>query len=572
MIEDASQWPEGLALQADLCVVGAGPAGIALALTAAARGRQVTLLEAGRQPLDRFAQSLYEGDVTGPDGQALHCPPHRFRMRGLGGSSIRWGGRCMPLDPIDFEPRPWVPHSGWPITAQDLAPYYEAASEWAEAGCGGYDAPTALPDAPPMIAGLHSDIVLTRSLERFSCPTDFGRRYRRRLQVEARLRVLSGLVCTALRLAPDGRSVKALALATSAGRRLQLRAKQVVLAVGGIETARLLLASNDVHRDGVGNRHGVVGRFYMCHLAANVGTLTLAGAPGNVRHGYEISPDGVYCRRRLTVAAPHQRRLQLLNAVARLHFPSIADPSHRQGVLSGLYLARRCISYEYGRRLQDTSAPTPARWIRHAMNVVRDGPATASFLGHWLVRRSLACRKFPSVILANRTNVFSLEVQLEQVPHPDSRITLADAVDALGQPRVRVDWRWQPQDLDAASRWLDLVASEIARSGVGRLQIDHRTLPQDLLRYGAYGGHHLGTARMGRDPRTSVVDAAGRVHGVENLFITGAAVFPTSGQANPTLTVLALAVRLAHHLAPQADTALVADTAPAAARAAGSLA
>ena len=313
MIEDGSHWPAGTTLRADLCVVGAGPAGIALALTAAARGRQVLLLEAGRAPLDPFAQSLYEGKCADGDG-APHAPPHRFRMRGLGGSSIRWGGRCMPLDPIDFEPRAWVAHGGWPIGPEDLAPYYAAASEWAEAGHRGapdYDGPTALPHAPPLIAGFTSEVLLTRSLERFSCPTDFGRRYRRRMQVEDNLRVVTGLACTGIRLTPGGRRVASLALATPQGRRLSLRAEEVVLATGGLETARLLLASDDVAPRGVGNRHDVVGRFYMCHLAANLGELQLAGEPGDVRHGYEVSADGVYCRRRLTVAPAHQRHLRL---------------------------------------------------------------------------------------------------------------------------------------------------------------------------------------------------------------------------------------------------------------------
>ncbi len=569
MIEDGSHWPAGTTLRADLCVVGAGPAGIALALSAAARGRQVLLLEAGRAPLDPFAQSLYEGEPANDDANeglaegldegagrgslhATHAPPHRFRMRGLGGSSIRWGGRCMPLDPIDFEPRAWVAHGGWPIGPEDLAPYYAAASEWAEAGHRGapdYDSPTALPHAPPLIAGFNSEVLLTRSLERFSCPTDFGRRYRRRMQVEDNLRVITGLACTGIRLAPSGRRVASLALATPQGRRLSVRAGEVVLATGGLETARLLLASDDVAPRGVGNRHDVVGRFYMCHLAANLGALQLAGEPGDVRHGYEVAADGVYCRRRLTVAPAHQRHLRLLNAVARLHFPEIADPAHRSGVLSGLYLARRCISYEYGRRLQDTAPPSLAQRARHVANVARDWRDTAAFLSHWVRRRSLAARKFPSVILRNRANRFSLEVQAEQVPHPDSRITLAAGADALGQRRLRVDWRWQPQDIDSVRRTLEVMAGELARGGAGRLRFDADRLPQDLLRYGAYGGHHLGTARMGLDPRTSVVDAQCRVHEVDNLYIAGSAVFPTAGQANPTLTVLALALRLADHLA-----------------------
>ncbi len=550
MIDDADTVPRRTVLHADVCVVGAGPAGIALALALEGHGLQVLLLEAGREPGDTAAQALYEGELA----NGLHSPPHRYRVRGLGGSSAIWGGRCMPMDPIDFEARPWVPHSGWPLAYETLHPYYAAANALAEAGRYAYDAQEALPGAPPLVPGWHSDTVSTHGLERFSCPTDFGRRYARRLRVSRAIRVLRGAVCTAIRLqagAPSDRPapVRALDIATLGGNRLQVQARAVVLAAGGLETARLLLCSDDVHPRGVGNRHDVVGRYYMCHVAGNLGTLTLHGPPAQVRHGYEVAPDGVYCRRRLTLTQACQRRERLLNAVARLHFPRIADPAHRSGVLSGLFLARRFIRYEYGRRLHDGQPLSAPLLARHALNVARDASGTASFLGHWLTRRTLALRKFPSVILANTANRFSLEVQGEQRPHPDSRVTLAESRDALGLRRLRIDWRYQPEDIESLRRTLDLMACDIGRSGIGHLHIEHAALEEDLLRYGAYGGHHIGTARMGQDPRTSVVDANARVHDVDNLYIAGSAVFPTSGQANPTLTLLALSLRLADHLA-----------------------
>ncbi|MEY4653463.1 MAG: hypothetical protein RI884_2044 [Pseudomonadota bacterium] len=549
MIEDADRVARYTVLQADVCVVGAGPAGIALALSLGEQGLRVLLLEAGRETRDVGAQALYQGELANDQ----HSPPHRYRVRGLGGSSAIWGGRCMPLDPIDFEARPWVPDSGWPLTYDDLRPYYVAANALAEAGRYAYDAQEALPHAPPLVQGWHNDTVGTQGLERFSCPTDFGRRYARRLRLSPLIRVLRGAVCTRIRLQPGAPTdrpvpVRALDLATLAGNCLQAQAHAVVLAAGGLETARLLLCSDDVHPRGVGNRHDVVGRYYMCHLAGNLGTLTLQGPPAGVRHGYEIAPDGVYCRRRFSVSETVQRRERLLNAVARLHFPRIADPRHRSGVLSGLFLARRFIRYEYGRRLHDGSALSATLLARHALNVVRDAGHTAAFLQHWLVRRTLALRKFPSVILANTTNRFSLEVQGEQRPHPDSRVTLSTQRDALGLRRLRIDWRYQPEDITSLRRTLDLIAAEVARSGTGHLQVDTATLEEDLLRYGAYGGHHIGTTRMGNDPRTSVVDANARVHDADNLYIAGSAVFPTSGQANPTLTLIALSLRLADHL------------------------
>lgn len=547
MIDDVRAIPEGSEVCAEVCIVGAGPAGIALALALADAGRHALVLEAGRWRNDAQAQRLYAGELA----NGLHSPPDRYRMRGLGGSSTRWGGRCMPLDPIDFEERDWVPDSGWPIEAQELQAHYAAANIWAEAGAFAYDAREVFASSPPLIAGFHSALVDTHSLERFSCPTDFGRRYGPRLRASRQVQVLQGAVCTGLALHRSGQALEGLRVTSLDGtRRFQVRARAIVLATGALETARLLLASRDVDPRGVGNDNDQVGRRYMCHIAANVGVLELEGRPGDICHGYEVSPEGVYCRRRLTLSPDAQREHRLLNAVARLHFPRVTDPSHGSGVLSALVLARRFISYEYGRRLHG-EALTARRLLAHVGNVARDRSDTLAFARHWLVHRTWAARKYPSVILPNRTNRFSLEVQGEQVPHPDSRVMLAegaDSLDALGMPKLRIDWRYQPQDIDSLARTLGLIASELARRGAGRLTIDAHRLEEDFLRYGAYGGHHLGTARMGTDPRRSVVDPQGRVHGLANLFITGGAVFPTCGQANPTLTILALALRLAGHL------------------------
>ncbi|AEG92169.1 FAD-dependent oxidoreductase [Ramlibacter tataouinensis] len=556
MIEDANQVPAGTVLEADVCVVGGGAAGISLALALSGKGLSIVLLEAGKHSQDAPAQALYEGEVA---DEQMHSPTHRYRLRGLGGSTSLWGGRCMPYDPIDFEERSWVPHSGWPVAYEELVPYYVAANNLAEAGRYAYDAREAFPFSPPMIAGFTSDIVRTTGLERFSCPTHFGKRYARRLQLAPDIRVLRGAVCTGIRLQADGSAVRALDIATLEGNRFGVRARASVLATGGLETARLLLCSNDVTPAGVGNQFDVVGRYYQCHIAGNVGTLTVNGPPSDVRHGYEVAPDGVYCRRRLSIAPARQRQHQLLNAVARLHFPKITDPSHGSGVLSGLFLARKMISYEYGKRLADRKPPTLADYARHLFNVASDPLDTAAFLAHWVSRRTLAQRKFPSVILRNRINRFSLEVQSEQQPLATSRVQLCDRTDPLGMRRIRVDWRYSRDDIDSVAQTLDLMAAELARSGAGRFSYQRATLEEDLLRYGAYGGHHIGTARMGPDPRTSVVDRDCKLHAVSGLYVAGSAAFPTSSQANPTLTIIALSLRLADHLAQRLKPA----TAPA---------
>lgn len=542
MISSANSIPNGACLQPDVCVVGGGPAGIALTLALSEKGFSVLLLESGFLKADDKTQSLYAGEVA---NSHLHSPPDKYRQRRLGGSSAIWGGRCMPFDPIDFETRAHVPHSGWPLSYEDLLPYYPQANALAEAGRFSYNAEDALgPQVAPLIRGFDSSRVRTSGLERFSCPTHFGDRYAKRLQLAPGVEVLLGANCTGIRLQADGRSVRLIEAATLSGKRFSVKPRATVLAAGGLEAARLLLASRDVAPAGIGNHHDVVGRYYMCHIAGNVGMLTIHGAPGSVRHGYELAPEGVYCRRRLSVTHSEQRRLGLANAVGRLHFPRITDPAHRSGVLSGLFLARKLISYEYSKRLNDGSPPTLGTYARHALNVVTDPIDTTAFLTHWLARRTFASRKFPSVILRNRTNRFSLEMHGEQIPQARSRVTLSDKVDAMGMPQLRVDWHYCEADIDSVARSLDVFAQEFEQSGAARLEYNRSSLEEDLMRFGAYGGHHIGTARMGQDERSSVVNADCQVHSVHNLFIAGSAVFPTSSQANPTLTLIALSLRL----------------------------
>lgn len=546
MIDDAKAIASGTLLTADICIVGAGAAGITLALELINSGKSVLLLESGGLKPEAATQALYVGEST---DEAMHPPPDKYRQRRFGGSTTIWGGRCMPLDAIDFEVRDYLPMSGWPITGDQLAPFYPRANELVEAGKFAYTAETAYDaPAPPMIDGFESEQITQNTLERFSLPTNFAASHGETLRAAANVRVLLHANCTGIRLTADGASVNHLDVAVLDGPRFTMQANEYVLATGGLEVPRLLLASNDVAKQGIGNAHDNVGRFYMCHIAGTAGTLTVTKPGAAVHHGYVVTPDGIYARRRFAITAATQRALKIGNFIARLHFANLNDPAHRSGILSGLYLAKAFIRYEYSKRLHDAQPRRLKTWLLHVRNVVFDAFDTLAFLWHWLTKRTLAKRKFPSVVIPSRANRFSLDFHSEQQPNRDSRITLIDTKDALGLPQIRIDWRHTAWDIDTVRKSLGVLRDELARSGCGILEYDEATVAEEALRYGAYGGHHIGTARMGNDPATSVVDADCRVHGVANLSIASAAVFPTSSQANPTLTIVALAVRLAARL------------------------
>lgn len=546
MILDTDNLTEDAVLQADLCIVGAGAAGISLALQFLGTSRSVLLLESGGEQEEADTQALYAGTVS---DERLHSAPDRYRQRRFGGTTTIWGGRCMPFDDIDFEFRPWLPHSGWPFGREALLPFYPAANRLCEAGEFSYDAAGALGEGSrPIIAGFRSAHFHDDALERFSCPTDFAARYAHKLRSAGNIRVLLHANVTHIRLARSGAHVESLEVATLAGRRRMVHAREFVLAAGGLETARLLLANRDVHPNGIGNDRDLVGRFYMCHMAGTIGTVRLKVPPSSVHHGYDLSPEGVYCRRRFALCAQTQRSLKIGNFIARLHHPRIPNPAHGSGVLSLLYLAKPVIPYEYAKRLYGEDAKGMALWLRHAGNVLTDPLAAVRFAWQMLRHRKLAARKFPSIIVKPRTNVFELDFHAEQQPNPASRVRLSEERDALGMPRLHVDWQYLPMDLETVQQSLRLFAGDLAQLGLGSFDYDPATVEGEMTRYGAYGGHHIGTARMGTDPATSVVDADCRVHGLDNLYVAGSAVFPTSGQANPTLTIVALTLRLAEHL------------------------
>jgi choline dehydrogenase-like flavoprotein len=355
---------------------------------------------------------------------------------------------------------------------------------------------------------------------------------------------------TRLRASADGTRIVALDARNRHDVPFRVTADQVVLAMGGMEIPRLLLTSDDVHTQGIGNTHDLVGRFYMCHIAGTIGRLRINGPRDAVWHGYDIAPDGTYCRRRLALRPEEQRRRGLGNIVFRLHHPRITDPAHRTGPLSAIYLAQHFISYEYAKRLVSDSPPTAATWLRHGVNATTDPFSTIRFLAHWLRHRTLAERKFPSVIIRPRTNLFSLDFHAEQEPNRDSRISLGDRRDRFGNRQVRVDWRYTTKDIDTVTQAFDLLRGDLAAQAIGELSLaqNETDIETVVRRDGAYGGHHIGTARMADAAASGVVDSDGKVFGVNNLFVAGSAVFPTSSQANPTLTIVALSLRLAEHL------------------------
>lgn len=512
MFLDARNVPDGSEIESDVCIVGAGAAGITLARELAGQSRLVCLLESGGLEPDAETQALYRGEVVG----FPYYPTDAFRLRYFGGTTNHWSGVCGPLQEIDFEARSWVPHSGWPFARSALEPYYRRAQEVCQLGPYRYDPePWQGPDAPPLALDAER---LHTVMNQLSPPTRFGLAYRDALRDAADVQTYLHANAVNLETQADGTRVSRVAVATLAGTRFAVRARQVVLATGAVENARLLLASRDRSAAGVGNPHDRVGRFFMEHLSVQ-GALFAPIDPALPMGLYGFrEAQGVRAQGCVVPTEATLRDEELLSL--RCYLQPASSRTAIRSVWFGL--------------LRSGTGSTPeglAERVVHALRQLDD----------------LAIHGYRSFFEGSARS-YAVVHHLEHAPNPQSRVTLGDERDALGLPRVRLDWRFGELERRTLRRAVEIFGREVGRAGLGRaaeVPDDPTTGWPPLLR-GAW--HQMGTTRMHTDPRHGVVDADARVHGLENLYLAGSSVFPTSGYMNPTLTIVALSLRLADHL------------------------
>lgn len=493
MLQDISRSFPTTDLDSQVCIAGAGPAGISLALELANRGVDVVLLEGGSDRTTPSSNLIYQGTCEPPLGSGYL---YGSRLRYLGGTSNHWLGYCMPLDAIDFEAREWLPQSGWPFQRHELNDVYRRAAELCSVKAS-------LDDDQPLSEG---SCVARKALGIRA--TRFGVEHRRALEASPRVRLLLNASVTQIQCHEDGGRVDAVTVSGYDGRSFLVRARHVVLAMGGIENARMLLVSNGRHAEGIGNQHGNVGRFFMDHPVFPVAAVAVGG-PKNVLD----STDGPHRGHVFRLSDREQRRRRVLNcALAFSEIPQVED-TPRQLLLR-----------------------QPWQRLRRYL----EGEGVHSSL--WPVGSSDAGNRLGSLRFTRFT------VRPEQPPLFDNRVDLGNDEDPFGNRRTHLRWSLSPSSRESVRITLEAMALEMGRLGLGRLYFDRQAFDDDTF---SPGFHHMGTTRMHRDPRHGVVDADGRVHGVANLFVAGSSVFPTSGIANPTLTLLALTLRLGDHLAAE---------------------
>lgn len=496
MITDILDMGEQTKLRGQVVVLGSGIAGAEMATHLARHGREVVLVESGRERFDPSIQALNDVIFLGKRHRELdpdsyyhrYLPPELrgvSRVRQFGGTSNVWTGKWKYLQPSDFDGRPWVANSGWPIRFADLLEHYRSAAK--DYGFGDLEAEAIRPEITTLRAKLAAGGLKMSSFYWEQTPTRTAVRFGEEMRRSENLRVVLGATATELRLDDSCQRVTAVVCRSLEGRELIVEGEAIIIATGAFEAARLLLASNRQLPSGIGNTHDLVGRFYTDHPKHHTGTLQPGRLTRQYAHELQYAPKPRFCIC-FALDDATQREQELLEHVLYLK-PIYEKPMDR---------LRRTLRFR------------PA---------CRDGNG--------------------------RVASYRVKFVTEQVPHEGSRLKLGTECDALGQRKLEVDWCFTDQDRRSMAKTLQLLTQRFAEIGLGTFDFGDDPPRLETMTDAA---HQMGTTRMASRPEEGVVDTNCRVFGTDNLYVASSAVFPTGPSYSPTFTILALARRLGQHL------------------------
>jgi choline dehydrogenase-like flavoprotein len=531
---DTRQMAEGAIVESTVCIIGGGVAGITIALEFEKQGIDCILLESGGKEADDATRDLYRGENVGlPYDFADGC-----RSRFLGGSSNCWGGWCRPFEDIDFRQREWVANSGWPFGQEEVTPYYARTHELLQLGPVNYD--PAFWEAAVNRADVRR-LPFTKQkvydvISQFSPPARFGKLYQARLSNAQHVDVYLYANVIDIQSDANGQTIQSVQVKTLTGRSISVRAKQFVLATGGIENARLLLASNKIQANGIGNDNDVVGRYFMDHPRVYWGKITPKDR--NYRnklfdHKFHylnkaVSAHNTYIAGNFRLASSVQEQERILNT--QVWFSSIF-PADGSAAMYALV--------HFKQAMHAMEQPGVNLW-RDFLTLLRHPIDTTTFVATRFLQPPGWVKYMKLMAIG------------ESDPNADSRITLSSQRDALGMPRVKVDWRLSELVKRTFDRNFSLIADELEAQGIWNVEreapLEGRDWPADMEK-GTW--HHMGTTRMHDSPKLGVVDRNCQVHGMSNFYIAGSSVFPTGGCNYPTMMITALALRLSGHIGKQ---------------------
>ena len=505
---DARELPTNSLIEGDVCIIGAGAAGISIALEWMNSPYKIILLEGGGFEYDEKVQELYAGKTTGQ----RYYPLKSSRLHYFGGTTGHWAGFCSTFDPVDFIKRDWVPHSGWPIKREDLDPFYARAHTNVDLGPYEYDWKYWQKQDPELQPLLKDDSVVWNKIWQFSPPAQFGLKYKDTIVKASNVHLYTYANVTNIKANEGVSSIDEVTIKNYSGKEHTVKAKYFILACCSIQNARILLASNQQAAKGLGNDHDNVGRYFMEHLEIKSAELWLEKP--NPLKLYGLNYGVTKARAELAITQKKQEEFKILNgtssltplAIAKNMPPMIdvwkeADP--RKSMDSAMAMFQKA---------DQIKAPPPQ---------------------------------------SSESRAFELFTRIEQAPNPDSRVTLDTEKDSLGMPRASLNWVLTPLEKRSIRKIYELIGQQVGVEGIGRVKLmDYLQDENDNTWPSFTGGgwHHMGTTRMSDDPKNGVVDANCKVHSLANLYVAGASCYVTGAAPNPTLTLIALSLRLSDHV------------------------
>ena len=506
MFIDARELKNNSLIEGDICIIGAGAAGISIALDWMDTSHKVILLEGGGFEYDDKVQDLYNGKSTGQK----YFPLKSSRLHYFGGTTGHWAGMCSPLNDVDFRKRDWVPDSGWPINKKDLDPYYAKANKTLKLGPYNYEFDywhKELPDLNPLPL---DNKVIWNKMWQFS-QARFGTLYKDTITAAKNIHLYIYANVVDILANDNVKHIKEVTVKNYEGKTHTVKAKYFILACGAIQNARMLLASNSQAKQGLGNDNDVVGRYFMEHLEIASSELWLFKSFPTKLYSWEYGVTKASAE--LAITEEIQEKEKILNGTASLLPLGVAK--HQKP------------------RMETWQDEDPRK-------------SADSMFKNWGEADEAAKAE-----KGNIERAYQLNTRIEQSPNPNSRITIGPEKDELGVPRVNLHWELTALDKRSVRRIHQIIGQQVGIAGLGRVKLMEylRDENDDTFPDSTNGGwHHMGTTRMNEDPKKGVVNANCQVHGISNLFVAGSACYPTSGAPNPTLTLVALSLRLSDHV------------------------
>ena len=505
MHTDARTIDNNSIIQGDICIIGAGAAGISMALELLNTQHKVILLEGGGFEYDEQMQQLFAAKTTGQ----RYFPLKSIRLHQFGGTTGHWAGWCATFDAIDFKKRDWIPGSGWPIALEDVKPFYPRAQKYVEVGPEEFDLATWQKKDPSLIPFPLDENKVWSKMWEFSPPTRFGTTYKDAIVNANNIHLYTYANVVDITANENASAIKEVVIKNHAGKQHTVKAKNFILACCSIQNARILLAANKQAPKGLGNDSDHVGRYFMEHLEIKTSSLWLAD-PADIKL-YKMDFGTTKARAELAISEQMQTEHRILNGTCSL---------------SPLELATNQKSFiEIWQDEKDAMDKTIEKSSKEVKAAKLDVP--------------------------KGFKAYQLFARMEQAPHANSRVTLDSENDALGMPRAKLNWELTSLEKNSLRTISTLIGQEVGRASMGRVKLYEYLQDEKDESWPSFAGggwHHMGTTRMSSDAKDGVVDANCKVHGISNLYIAGASVYVTAGAVNPTLTLIALTIRLADHL------------------------